>query len=257
MKALSFLSSLLILLLALSTQQHAVVHAGTYSYTTPTGGTRWVTGQLGLVDIVLSDKSTNTVSVTLQRRQSDIFNPSVTVATLRDRVLLVVPAGATQLQYNITDFVVPAVLTAGTSYFVRTSYSGFLGIAQNSDSADFQIVAPANTTVPTSTVLSTSTLLPTSTTLLPTSTTSTTPTPTLPAGQTCSDVQEQCAAQGRVFQNTTATSPCACGATLVVPTIVGSSAPGSIKSTVKSSFQNTGGPTAALAVLLLVVMTMF
>ncbi len=94
----------------------------------------------------------------------------------------------------------------------------------------------------------------TNTLATPTATTaSIAPTPTL----SCLDVKEQCAAQGKVYQDTTASSPCACGADLIIPTIVPNGASGSIKSTVKSTFKSTGGPTAAFAVLILVVMTLF
>lgn len=88
-------------------------------------------------------------------------------------------------------------------------------------------------------------------------TTAAVPAPTLPAGQTCKDIQEQCAAQGLIYVEGNQTAVCSCGDKLIVPNVIRNSAPGSVKSTVKSTFQSTGGPTAALAFMLLVVMTLF
>ncbi|KAG9069968.1 hypothetical protein KI688_009298 [Linnemannia hyalina] len=62
------------------------------------------------------------------------------------------------------------------------------------------------------------------------------------------------AAQSKAFQPASGTSPCSCGAALIVPNIAESA---SSASSNKNTFQSTGGPTTALAFLLLVVMTLF
>ncbi|KAF9360786.1 hypothetical protein BGX26_007737 [Mortierella sp. AD094] len=267
-KTLSFLSTYLLLfqLLALSSQ-HNLVQAGDYSLQTPTAATRWVAGQAGQITIVSQDKATSAtptngrlLTVTL-RYYKNLFQPDVVAATIRDHVQLLVPFGSTQTQVSLTinDFIVPATLTPGTNYFVRISRYDSLFDQETDNSPSFQIVAatappplsppPAGNTT-TTPVPS----LPTNTTLLPTTTTANTtitptPTPTVPA-QTCNDVREQCAAQGKVYVDATNTTACTCGAALIVPTVVGSGASSTIQST-------TSGPTAALVVLLLVVMTLF
>ncbi|KAF9175781.1 hypothetical protein BGX21_002188 [Mortierella sp. AD011] len=262
-KSFSFLSTYLLLLqlLALSSQ-HNLVQAGEYSFQTPTSATRWVTGQVGQVTINSQDKATSAtptndhlLTITL-RYYKNILQPDALAATIKDNVQLLVPYGstATQVSMTINDFIVPTTLAAGTQYFVRILRYNNIFDQESDDSPYFQIVSGAiTTTVPagnatTATLFPTTTALPTTTIAVNTTTTST-PTPTA-STQTCADVQEQCAAQGKVFISATTTAPCSCGAALIVPTIVGSGASSNIQST-------TSGPTAALVVLLLVVMTLF
>ncbi|KAF9968551.1 hypothetical protein BGZ70_002455 [Mortierella alpina] len=174
------------------------------------------------------------------------------MTTIRDRVQLLIPAAnpeQNQVILDINDWVVPANIPAGDKYLVRLELEGGFLFKVSAETAEFQIVAaapPGNTTTATMTM--------TNTLATPTATTaSIAPTPT----SSCVDVKEQCAAQGKVYEEATATSPCACGADLIIPTVKPNGASGSIKSTVKSTFKTTGGPTAAFAVLILVIMTMF
>ncbi|KAI7819274.1 hypothetical protein BC939DRAFT_460750 [Gamsiella multidivaricata] len=257
----------LLILLALSTQ-HLVQADKSYSFFAPTAATRWVAGQQGLVSIISTDKAKGDASptdrlltITLRTKSGGIFPSTTVVATIKDGIQLLIPANstATQVQLDITDFIVPATLTAGENYLVHLerASSGLFDFDRTTDSSNFQIFAapPAGNTTTGLPTMTSTIMQPTLTTT--TANLTTTPTPTLPAGQTCNDIREQCAAQSRAYQEATATTPCSCGATLVVPTIVGNSAPGSIKANVKLTFQSTGGPTAALAFLLLVVMTLF
>ncbi|KAG0209202.1 hypothetical protein BGX28_010489 [Mortierella sp. GBA30] len=235
-----------------------LVHAGDYSVQTPTGATRWVAGQLGLVTIVSKTKakpnqSTNDelLTITLQKGDSGKLGFSSKVTTIRDRVQLLIPESSTQsfVTLDISDWVVPANVVPGTDYFVRVIPPGWAWL-ERTDSPTFQIVAaaPVGNTTSTMTMTMTNTI---------TTATATTAAPTPTQTQTCSDIKEQCAAQGKTFVDATATSPCACGADIIIPSIVGKNGSGSIKTTVKNTFKDTGGPTAAFAVLILVVMTLF
>ncbi|KAF9916760.1 hypothetical protein BX616_002874 [Lobosporangium transversale] len=264
-----FISYMVVALLAVSTHHIQLVEAGSYSLTAPTGATRWVPGQQGLVSIESTEKAksatpTNDRLLTITLRYyKNIFQPAELVATIKDHTQLLIPfnSTATQVKLDIIDFVVPTTVNPGSDYFVRLSRNDGFFDRENVDTDRFQILAPSTpgTTSPgvpgTTTTAATTTVAVTTTLVVTTPTAG--PSPTLPAGQTCNDIKEQCAAQGRVYEESTANTPCACGATLVVPTVVGSGSPGSIKANVKSTFQSTGGPTAALAVLLLVVMTLF
>ncbi|KAF9116335.1 hypothetical protein BGX27_003328 [Mortierella sp. AM989] len=259
-KAFSFV--LLVQLLALSSSQN-LVQAADYSFTTPTAATRWVAGQPALVTIVSTDKAKSAapsndrlLSITLNVNKG-IFQPNSLVATIKDHVQLLVPFGSTQTQVSlsINDFVIPANVPAGDKYFVTLKRYDSLFDQETVKSPTFQIVAAPQPPPGGNTTTGPTQPTPTNTSLLPTQTANTTtvaptPTSTLPAGQTCNDVKEQCAAQGKAYVEATNTEPCACGAASIVPIVVGSGASSTIQST-------TGGPTAALVVLLLVVMTLF
>ncbi|KAG0340162.1 hypothetical protein BG000_000540 [Podila horticola] len=258
----SFLLLLFVTLIHLAT----FAHAG-YSLQTPTAATRWVVGQPGTITVVSTDKATATTSptarlltITLRTANGGLFGGSTLVATIRDRVQLLVPAGSAQPSVSLTinDWVVPANVPAGTNYIVQVARDkdGFFDIPDKESSPQFQIVAAVAPPVPGGNT-TTSATLPTSTTLSATPTTTALPTPTLPAGQTCEDVKQQCAAQGKAYVEATATALCQCGVTLIQPNVQGSGG-ASIKAQVKSlTFQTSGGPTASLAVLLLVVMALF
>ncbi|KAG0357932.1 hypothetical protein BG005_002921 [Podila minutissima] len=257
----SFLFLLFVTLVHLAT----FAHAG-YSLQTPTAATRWVVGQPGTITIVSTDKATATTSptarlltITLRTANGGIFGGSTLVATIRDRVQLLVPAGSAQPSVSLTinDWVVPANVPAGTTYIVQVARDkdGFFDIPDKESSPQFQIVAAVAPPLPGGNT--TTTALPIPTTLSATPTSTALPTPTLPAGQTCEDVKQQCAAQGKAYVEATATALCQCGVTLIKPNVQGSSG-ASIKAQVKSlTFQTSGGPTASLAVLLLVVMALF
>ncbi|KAI1307680.1 hypothetical protein EDD11_004461 [Mortierella claussenii] len=227
-----------------------------------------------MVTIISGDKAKSTaptdrfLSITL-RQNRGLFSPSALILTIKDHIQLLIPnnSTATQVSLDITDFVLPADVASGTNYFVRLERNAE-GSIFNRDVVDtdkFQILAaPApgtSTGLPTITTpsMTLTTATTPATTAIPTTTTTTAiPTPTLPTGQTCQDVKEQCAAQGKAFVEGTATTPCACGVALIVPKVVGTNfSPGGMKTNVKSTFQSTGGPTAAFAVLLLMVMTLF
>ncbi|KAF9937676.1 hypothetical protein BGZ75_002057 [Mortierella antarctica] len=254
------LAAFLLLHLTLLSSQQTLVQAGPYSFQTPTGATRWTVGQVGLINIVSKEHAEaktlpddKLFKVTLERRKGGLFGGRTTMTTIRDRVQLLIPAAnpqQTEVTLDINDWLVPANVPAGDNYFVRLELEkgGFLGFKESAETPEFQIVGaptPGNTTA---------TMTMTNTLATPTATTaSIAPTPT----STCLDVKEQCASQGKVYQEATASSPCTCGADLIIPTIVPNGASGSIKSTVKSTFKSTGGPTAAFAVLILVIMTLF
>ncbi|KAG0071091.1 hypothetical protein BGZ92_004316, partial [Podila epicladia] len=126
-------------------------HAG-YSLQTPTAATRWVVGQPGTITIVSTDKATATTSptarlltITLRTANGGIFGGSTLVATIRDRVQLLVPAGSAQPSVSLTinDWVVPANVPAGTKYIVQVARDkdGFFDIPDKESSPQFQIVA--------------------------------------------------------------------------------------------------------------------
>ncbi|CAO3567713.1 unnamed protein product [Mortierella alpina] len=252
-------AAFLLLHLALLSSPQTLVQAGPYSFQTPTGATRWTVGQPGQISIVSKEHAQpNTRAddrlfrVTLERKKGGFFGGRTTMTTIRDRLQLLIPAAnpeQTQIIMDFSDWVVPANIPAGDTYFVRLEMEAFDLFKDYAETPEFQIIAaapPGNTTTMTMTM--------TNTLATPTATTApTAPTPT----SSCVDVKEQCAAQGKVYEEATATSPCACGADLIIPTVVPNGASGSIKSTVKSTFKTTGGPTAAFAVLILVIMTLF
>ncbi|KAG0013010.1 hypothetical protein BGZ82_002313, partial [Podila clonocystis] len=143
----SFLLLLLVTLVHLAT----FAHAG-YSLQTPTAATRWVVGQPGSITIVSTDKATATTSptarlltITLRTANGGLFGGSTLVATIRDRVQLLVPAGSTQPSVSLTinDWVVPANVPAGTKYIVQVARDkdGFFDIPDKESSPQFQIVA--------------------------------------------------------------------------------------------------------------------
>ncbi|KAI9236508.1 MAG: hypothetical protein BYD32DRAFT_418646 [Podila humilis] len=261
--------SFLILLLLTLVHLAVFAHAG-YSLQTPTAATRWVVGQSGTITIVSTDKATASTSptarlltITLRTANRGIFGGTTLVATIRDRVQLLVPAGSTEpsVSLTISDWVVPANVPAETNYIVQVARDkdGFFDIPDKVTSPQFQIVAAVTPPVPGGNT-TTTVPLPTITTISTITTITTTtalPTPTLPAGQTCEDVKQQCAAQGKAYVEATGTALCQCGVTLIVPNVQGSGG-ASIKAQVKRTFQTTSsGPTASLAVLLLVVMALF
>ncbi|KAG0377091.1 hypothetical protein BGX24_006721 [Mortierella sp. AD032] len=235
--SLLFLFSLLLTLLTTQTVQAA------YTFQTPTAATRWSSGQPGLITLVSTDKATASttptsrlLTITLQRRGT--FGIGSVVATIKDNVQLLVPVGSTapSVTLVIQDWIVPATMVAGDKYFVHVERArdGFEIIPETADSPNFSIVAVPPTPTPTST----------------------TPTPTPTPTSTCNDIKEQCAAQSKVFQPASGTTPCSCGAAIIVPNIIDGNSNSAFggKANVKATFQSTGGPTAALAVLLLVVM---
>lgn len=67
------------------------------------------------------------------------------MATIRDRVQLLVPAGSAQPSVSLTinDWVVPANVPAGTTYIVQVARDkdGFFDIPDKESSPQFQIVA--------------------------------------------------------------------------------------------------------------------
>lgn len=232
-----FLLSLLVLILA------PTVHAGPYTLTTPTSATRWTAGQPGSITLLSTDKAgastkptDRLLTITLRLGKGGIFGGSNQVAVIRDGIQLLVPFKGTenQVKLEVSDWMVPAGTAAGDKYFVQMvrRKDGFFDIPDKVESAFFQIVAapitppvtppPANTTVPTlpSPTLNTTTIpLPT-----PTPTTPPPTTPTLPPGQTCADIQAQCAAKNLTFIDTNSTAICQCGPLLIMPVIVGNSA---------------------------------
>ncbi|KAF9155532.1 hypothetical protein BG015_009508 [Linnemannia schmuckeri] len=237
----AFLFSLLSFLLTSHTTS-----AGGYTFQNPTAATRWSTGQPGLITIVSTDaakadtpSTSRLLTITLRVSSGGIFGGSTNVAVIKDGFQLLVPPGSTteSVTLAISDWIVPATLPAGNKYFVHLARTkdGFFDFPDSVDSPTFQIVA-ANATTPTPT--------PTTTTTAPTPTQTT----------TCNDIKEQCAAQSKAFQPASGTTPCSCGAALIVPNIIEST--NSALSS-KNTFQSTGGPTAALIVLLLVVLTLF
>ncbi|KAF9555954.1 hypothetical protein EC968_008554 [Mortierella alpina] len=256
------LAAFLLLHLTLLSSQPTLVEAGPYSFQTPTGATRWTVGQPGQINIVSKEHAKadtrpddKLFKVTLERRTNGFLDGGrATVTTIRDRLQLLIPFAnpqQTEVTLDINDWLIPANVPPGDKYFVRLEMEkgGLFGaFKEHAETPEFQIVAaatPGNTTT---------TMTVTNTLATPTATTaSIAPTPTV----SCVDIKEQCVAQGKVYQEATASAPCACGADLVIPTIVPNGASGSIKSTVKSTFKSTGGPTAAFAVLILVIMTMF
>ncbi|KAF9146126.1 hypothetical protein BGX30_003982 [Mortierella sp. GBA39] len=243
-----FLTTLLFTLLSILLTSHTT-SAGGYTFQNPTAATRWSTGQPGLITIVSTDAAkadtpttSRLLTITLRISSGGIFGSSTTVAVIKDAFQLLVPLGSTtgSVTLTISDWVVPATLAAGDKYTVHLARTkdGFFDIPDSVDSPTFQIVA-ANVTTPS----------PTPT---PTTTTTTAPTPTQTT--TCNDIKEQCAAQSKAFQAASGTTPCSCGAALIVPNIVDSV---NSASSNKNTFQSTGGPTTALAFLLLVVLTLF
>ncbi|KAF9135182.1 hypothetical protein BG015_003304 [Linnemannia schmuckeri] len=229
-----FLLSLLVLVLTPST-----AHAGPYTLTTPTSATRWTPGQPGAITLLSTDKAKAStkptdrlLTITLRLGKGGIFGGSTQVAVIRDGVQLLVPFKGTenQVKLDVTNWVVPPGTAAGDKYFVQMvrTKEGFFDIPDKVESAFFQIVAapvtppvtppPANTTGPT---LPTPTLNTTTTIPLPTPTTTTPPTtPTLPPGQTCADIQAQCAAKNLTFIDTNSTAICQCGPLLIMPVII-------------------------------------
>ncbi|KAF9296462.1 hypothetical protein BGZ88_012573 [Linnemannia elongata] len=240
-----FLATLLFTLLSILLTSHTT-SAGGYIFQNPTAATRWSTGQPGLITIVSTDAAkadtsptSRLLTITLRISSGGIFGGSTAVAVIKDGFQLLVPPGSTtgSVTLTISDWVVPATLAAGNKYSVHLARTkdGFFDIPDSVDSPNFQIVA-ANVTAPTPT--------PTTTTTAPT------PTQT----STCNDIKEQCAAQSKAFEPASGTTPCSCGAALIVPSIIGST---NSASSNKNTFQSTGGPTAAFAFLLLVVLTLF
>ncbi|KAG9069189.1 hypothetical protein KI688_010086 [Linnemannia hyalina] len=234
-----FLLSLLVLIIT-----PTAVHAGPYTLTTPTSATRWTAGQPGSVTLLSTDKagaSTQStdrlLTITLRVGKGGLLGGSTQVAVIRDGIQLLVPFKGTekQVKLDVSDWMVPAGTAAGDKYFVQMvrRKDGFFDIPDKVESAFFQIVAapvtpppvtppPANTTVPTlpTPTLNTTTVLiptPTPTTPIPT-------TPTLPPGQTCADIQAQCAAKNLTFTDTNSTAICQCGALLIMPVIIGNGA---------------------------------
>ncbi|KAG0248766.1 hypothetical protein BG011_009930 [Mortierella polycephala] len=255
-----FSNTVLLFSLLLVQLSHHLVQAG-YTFQAPTAATRWVAGQPGLVTIVSTDKAKANTKVTDRLLTITLRNDRNTAAVIKDGLQLLVPAGSAEKQVSWTlDWVVPADMPGGLIYSVHLERAkdGFFDLLPDKEkTAIFQIdanVPPSPT--PGTTMTPTATLTPTAnstTTLVPTPT----PTPILPPAQTCNDIKEQCAAQGKSFLEATDTTPCSCGESLIIPTIIKkNAATGGIKSTV-SSFQSTGGPTAAFAFMLLVVMTIF
>ncbi|KAK3836035.1 MAG: hypothetical protein JOS17DRAFT_735902 [Linnemannia elongata] len=235
------------------------------------------------------------LTITLRISSGGIFGSSTTVAVIKDGFQLLVPPGSTtgSVTLAISDWVVPATLAAGSRYSVHLARTkdGFFDIPDSVDSPNFQIVAGNLSTCLEEEVVGSSVLLllitalsrlalnkgnrrtliiiiypyffpypyvhftPTGNVTSPTptpTTTTTAPTPTQTT--TCNDIKEQCAAQSKAFEPASGTTPCSCGAALVVPSIIGST---NSAISNKNTFQSTGGPTAALAFLLLVVLTLF
>ncbi|KAF9282756.1 hypothetical protein BGZ88_010859 [Linnemannia elongata] len=234
-----FLLSLLVLILTPTT-----VHAGSYTLTTPTSATRWTAGQSGAITLLSTDKAgastkptDRLLTITLRLGKGGIFGGSTQVAVIRDGIQLLVPFKGTenQVKLEVNDWVVPAGTAAGDKYFVQMvrRKDGFFDIPDKVEGAFFQIVAapvtppvtppPANTTtlptLPTPTLNTTTIPIPT-----PTPTTPPPTTPTLPPGQTCADIQAQCAAKNLTFIDTNSTSICQCGPLLIMPVIIGSGA---------------------------------
>ncbi|KAF8943700.1 hypothetical protein BGZ47_005126 [Haplosporangium gracile] len=245
--SLLFFTTLLFSILSLLLTSHTT-SAGGYTFQNPTAATRWSTGQPGLITIVSTDAAkadtpttSRLLTITLRIPSGGIFGGSTNVAVIKDGFQLLVPPGSTtgSVTLAISDWVVPATLAAGNKYSVHLARTkdGIFDFPDSVDSPTFQIIA-ANTTTPTPTPT------PTATTIAPT------PTPTA----TCNDIKEQCAAQSKAFQPASGTTPCSCGAALIVPNIVGST--NSALSS-KNTFQNTGGPITALAALLPLVLTLF
>ncbi|KAF9909944.1 hypothetical protein EC991_007747 [Linnemannia zychae] len=247
-KSSNLLSLFFTLFIALLTTQTA--HAASYTFQTPTAATRWTPGQPGLITIVSTDKASAStpptsrlLTITLRVGTGGLFGSSTTVATIKEGIQLLVPVGSAtpSVTLVIQDWIVPATMPPGENKFfvhLARAKDGLFDIPDSVDSATFSVVA-ANTTVPVN---------PT-----PTATTTTaTPTPT----STCNDIKEQCAAQSKVFQPASGSTPCSCGAALIVPNILDGNSNSAVggKANVKSTFQSTGGPTAALVVLLLASM---
>ncbi|KAF9087661.1 hypothetical protein BGX23_007954 [Mortierella sp. AD031] len=256
----SFLASALLLLSLLASSPNTVVHAGPYSLLTPTAATRWQPGQPGLVTILSTDKAKAStkptdrlLTITLRISKGGLFGGSTQVAVIRDGVQLLVPAGSaeSQAKLEIANWVVPANVEPGAKYIVQVSRAkdGFFDIPDKVDSAHFQVIAapvapppppptqppgtntstPAPPTIPTA---NTTTLPPTPAT--PTSTAA--PLPTLPPGQTCADIQQQCAGQNRTFLETNPSAVCQCGPIVIVPVVKDNGASGNYGGGVLMSF---------------------
>ncbi|GJJ75729.1 hypothetical protein EMPS_08087 [Entomortierella parvispora] len=209
-----------------------VQSAAEYSFQVPTANTIWTAGQAGVITITSTDKETSTtkptdrlLTITLQKDKTLLGSNQV--ALIRNRLQLLVPAGSSQtsVSVTITDWIVPADLPAGSTYFVqlqRAKVSVWDILPLKETSPRFQIVAPTVPPSPSASGLPTSTTSLTNSTDLPTMTTTTAIMPTassLPPGTTCNDIQEQCAAQSLTFVDTDQGILCHCGAPLVVPTI--------------------------------------
>lgn len=150
----SFLLLLLLTLVYLAT----FAHAG-YSLQTPTAATRWVVGQSSTITIVSTDKATASTSptarlltITLRTANRGIFGGTTLVATIRDRVQLLVPAGSTEpsVSLTISDWAVPANVPAETNYIVQVARDrdGFFDIPDKVSSPQFQIMAAVTPPVP-------------------------------------------------------------------------------------------------------------
>ncbi|GJJ77038.1 hypothetical protein EMPS_09397 [Entomortierella parvispora] len=234
---------LLLISLHLSLSAH-LAHA--YSITAPTANALWTTGQPALVGLVSTKKATATTTPTDNLLTVNLCTSTFligscnTVATIADRLQLLIPfnSTATSVSLDITSWIVPMNIPPGSAYWVYASEGGTL-FPDSASSSKFQIIAGNTTTVP-----------PTTTTIAPTTTTTTSQLPTATPA-TCNDIQEQCVAQGRVFQNSTGSSPCSCGAPLIVPTILTS---GGIRSL---TFEGSSGSYVALTVLLLSMLALF
>ncbi|KAG0282191.1 hypothetical protein BGZ96_000750 [Linnemannia gamsii] len=235
---------LLSLLALVAITPTTVVHAGPYTLTTPTAATRWTAGQPGAITLLSTDQAKadtkptdRLLTITLRLGKGGLLGGSTQVAVIRDGVQLLVPFKGTenQVKLDVNNWIVPAGTAAGDKYFVQMvrAKDGFLDFPGKVDSAYFQIVAapvtppvtpppPGNTTAPTLPTPTNATTIP-----LPTLTPTTTlpsPTPTLPAGQTCADIQAQCVAKNLTFIDSNSTAICHCGPLLIMPVVIGNGA---------------------------------
>jgi hypothetical protein len=129
-----------------------VVHAGPYTFTTPTAATRWTAGQPGTITLISTDKANadtkptdRLLTITLRLGKGGIFGGSTQVAVIQDGVQLLVPfkGTETQVKLDVNNWIVPAGTAAGDKYFVQMvrAKDGFFDFPGKVDSAYFQVVA--------------------------------------------------------------------------------------------------------------------
>ncbi|KAG0225281.1 hypothetical protein BGW42_004570 [Actinomortierella wolfii] len=219
-----------------------VVHAADpYTFRLPTAATRWVLGQPGSIILVSTRRSTDKpgmLKMTL-RKPGILFTPT-TVATIIDGFQLFIPDNTTQAEATREiQWTVPANVAPGNEYYLHVQESGIF--APSGESPKFSIMAAAPGT-------NTTTGLPTPTLATPTA--PPTPTATTPS---CEDIQQQCAAQARIYNPPTDTAPCACGSPIPQPKVRFGTAATSVPLPPKSS----SGAVAALVILVMALVGLF
>ncbi|KAF9972964.1 hypothetical protein BGZ73_003857 [Actinomortierella ambigua] len=196
-------SGLYTLLVLVSCAIFLLQTAHAYEVLEPTATTTWSAGQQVVVKIssdkrapAMQNPNLDRFVVTLERGIPYLSEQmAVLSATMQLLIPFDAPIAVTEVVRDIPWTVPP--LPLGQDYFINIEFE--TGLFKDKASKQFAIVAAPSVT----------------TTATPTSTP--TPTPTQPAGPTCEDIKQQCAAQARVYNPPAGTQACACGDLLPQP----------------------------------------